>query len=390
MTTPEAQTSPAPWGSFKTEPERNCLFLLPFLFEPKTNLNLKDGPVIELCSRIQALHEFLSQSFNVEVAWIESGNHFTREFLDTLPFEAKALSRKNTSALFIDSNMDLLVANGLEILDLIHNPAVPTLLHLGFLPEPKAASSAKVQKIRFTAPGKADFVLGHNPFEMDFIRSNQPLFGITELNESLVLIDEKTSSPDFESHEMLRGFLNNPVLSPKTQGVIAMLDAEYQRSLQTTRDDLVEQRESQLKWMRKAFTQEISTLLQSNEGLHREIDTLKQNQPRNQDDKVKHLKAQCAELKNLIQELQARPEPDLEPATCSDPTPSLRIHEMETYIKDLEEQINRYRNQVHFMFMRWVSSFVQTWLIRLPLTLALLTYFIGASYGHRIWLAKRG
>jgi hypothetical protein len=388
MTILEPQTNPAPWAEFKTRPERHCLFLLPFLFEPKNNLSLEDDSVSKLLSPIEALFNFLSHNYEVEAVWLESGNHLSREFLEGLPFQVTSISKEKTCDLFIDRSVDLLVANGLEILDLIHNPEIPTLLHLGFLPEPKQLNSAKYQKILFTSPGKADFLLGHSALQMNFIRANLPLFGIRDLKGVLLPENEKSSSLAFSEHEPLADFLDTPTLSPKSQGVIAMLDAEYKRSLDRTRNDLVEQREGQLKWMRKAFTQEISNLLKSNETLGQQLEDLKQNQPQNQDDKITLLKTQCAEFKDLIQELQNKPA--LEPAPTTNLPPATRVHEMETYIKDLEEQVNRYRNQVHFMFLRWASTFVQTWLIRLPITLAVLTYYIGASYGHRFWLAKRG
>lgn len=291
----------------------------------------------------------------------------------------------------MNREVDLVIANGWPVLDLVHNEKIPTLLHSGFLPSPLHFSkSIAHQRILFTAPGKADFIMTHDPEEYEFLNKYNDILGLGE-SERLLIKTRKNSpfSTQLTKSKTLQSFLTEPCIKPKRQSLMARIDEHYQNRIETLRRDLNEQRDSELLWMRKAFTQEIEKLLGELEELrnHLHHQEKQSDQPQHENLKLALEASEDRERKanDHIQQL----EKELSKSSSVEPhVNSAEVEELRKTVGDLHSKLQRYKSQVPFVVAQWSYDFLLTYLVRLPLTILLLVYHIGTSLLHRYKMSR--
>jgi|GEM_PF-1038126 hypothetical protein len=388
------QTPTASWQHFPNQRRLQVLYLLPYIWETKGFSGTENPHLSNILSSLEKFHEFLVQGFDIEVCWIETGNHLTREYLDPTSFKITPVSMDRTKDLFLNREVDLIVACGWEVLDLVHNDKIPTILYSGFLPSPlNSARSMKYQKILFTTPGQVDFFITQDPAELEFFEKYQEILGIKKLQASLLTTQKNsTVSASLAKNKEFQQFLQEPEVTPKSQSLISKLDDSYRKNLDEVRNDLVEQRESELLWMRKAFTQEIEKLIADIEGLRKRADGLEREggaQLKGQLSVLQEQKTQLEAQEKSALEKISQLQTALEEKPQEVPGSTVQVEELNRTIHDLQMRLQRYRSQIPFVMMQWAYDFVITYLVRLPLAVMLLGYHIGSSLLHRYLMSRR-
>jgi len=363
----------AAWTNFPTQRKSQASVLLPYLWDDQM---LQKDALKELQEHLLNLHECLSHSYQLKLVYLEDGNFLKPEHLEVCKEEVICLKKSDWGSVLVDYYCDLLIAHGFEVLEHVHSDRIPTMVYCGFIKEPKA-SALKYQKLVHTTPSHGDFFLCSSADSYKRLKNQSKLLGL----ENATIIKVETIQDLVETkNKKLESFLKKPATVSRQSALLALLEEQYQNTIKSQREELVEQRESQLAWLRKSFTGEIEKLVEENDKLRQG------SQSKVSDKKVQELQEKLQLAQSRVQELELSDPQEL--SNPDAPVDQRKIHELQTYIKDLEAKVNRHENQSFFIFLHFFRQVFTTWFIRFPAALGLLVYHIGSGIVHR-YVASR-
>jgi hypothetical protein len=389
---------------------KKIVLLLPFFPE----ISGFSGKEKELCEpvleKVDCVHKFAAALAQVDVLWLSQDNHLTKDLLGEKPYKICELNQEGLSDYFLQNDIDLIIAEGHEILSFVDTASTPVLLHFGFLPETTQSGSLNAQRQKLQTFALSDFFICHAEAQLQYLEINRELFGLEKLNNLLAPPDAQSFLDLLENDGSLNDFLKNPVKVPRKPSLIAKITHDFTRKLDRQRQELTDQRESELEWLRKAFTQEIKTLMTENEQLKQQADRIsqqttanlknesqfqeaehKETSPRQETETVDHetpaTETCCAQ--NEIMNNESSQETDTkEQKLIPFEIHQAEINSLQNHVQDLENRIQRYQGRWYYVLFFWFFDKLQVWLIRLPLVMLIYVYHLWVLLRQRFQSLK--
>jgi hypothetical protein len=424
---------------------KKALFFLPHLYEFENASGEASRTALTMLKTVEKFYDALKPHFELKVLWHETDNHLTKEFLSRTSFAIATLKEEDRHSFLLSQDADLIIANGCEILDLFHDSRIPTLLHTGFLPQPVSKESTTYQQLSMAALSMADFILFEDEEESAQFQAIRPILGAQSI-PALTVKEDGDISDLFQEQELI-DFLSSPSILPKKQSIFLRLREEMEQSRDKLIKEQVQQRETQLEWLRKAFTSEIKRLLEENEelksqlkngglstselneleGLRREYHNLRELPEKIEElsNKLKESEIRETALKDAMEQIKETASQNQQwldtwndvKSTLESTVNDLELkleessqeiqrlqaenHELENsferfkshpefermknHIEDLEVKISRYQNQWYYVLFHKFFQFFQIWFFRFPLTLILWCYHVFTMKCHRFF-----
>lgn len=375
------------------------VLLMPFLAK-LSGYNEKEKELcLPILDKVDCMRKFITARAELEVLWLTEDNHLTTDILGDKN-DIRELNKEELTNYILQNDIDIIIAEGTEILAFIDISSIPVILHFGFIPENLQSDNLRAQRQKLQAFAYSDFFICHAEEQIQYLEINQKLLGLKKINSILAPPDILSFVDLLENHDNLNEFLTNPQKVPRQASLINKITQDFEHRIMLQRQELTAQRENELEWLRKAFTQEIKHLLAENEMLRQAAN----NEPApDREILVGKEQALCDEpthLETLVEapiealaETQTNEPEQLEEMELADSLEDKKlipfeIHQaelknMQNHIQDLEGRIQRYQGRWYYVLFFWFFDKLQMWLIRLPLVMLIYTYHLWTLFRQR-------